>query len=167
MLKWLFSGNLFDIPTLLYIDMRSGQIIVFSLCLLFGQIYTGCELFDRHGFCDKYNSEELTLNDTIDFNYSELYCNSKYELRLSFDSLSDGRCPIGAWCIWEGTARINFIVQSSSASTHIFSLFTHNSLLNDTVIDGIGYELIDVLPYPELEKNYQEEDYILRLFISD
>lgn len=135
--------------------------------MLSGLLYSGCELFDQNSYCDKYNSEELTLNDTIEFKYDELYCNSKYEFRLSFDSLSDGRCPIGAWCVWEGTARINLIVQSSNNANQTFTLFTHSSFLNDTMVDGIRYELIDLLPYPEIDKSYQEEDYILRLFISD
>ncbi len=135
--------------------------------MLSGLLYSGCELFDRNSYCDKYDSEELTLNDTLELKYSELYCNSKYGFRLSFDSLSDGRCPIGVWCIWEGTARINLTVQSPGKDIHTFTLFTHSSFLNDTMVDGIRYELIDLLPYPEIDRNYQEEDYILRLFISD
>jgi hypothetical protein len=35
------------------------------------------------------------------------------------------------------------------------------------LINGIRYELIDVLPYPEVDQDYQLDDYTLQLIISD
>ena len=161
------QGNLFSTLSLLYTDMRSRTILALALFLLSGLLHPGCELIDRHQYCDPYDSGELTLNDTLELKYNQLYCNSKYEFRLSFDSLSDGRCPIGAWCIWEGTARVNLIVQPSGKAKQTFTLFTHKGFLNDTLLDGIRYEFIDLFPYPEIDRNYREEDYILRFLISD
>lgn len=39
--------------------------------------------------------------------------------------------------------------------------------LNDTVANDLRFELIDVLPYPEADKDYQLDDYILLMHISD
>ena len=147
--------------------MRLKTIIIPVLFLLTGLFITGCELFQGNRYCSDYGAEDLTLNETVDFKYSELYCNSKYELRLSFDSLSDGRCPIGAWCIWEGTARVKLHVQQSGKKTISFWLNTHSSLLTDTIVNGLRFELIDLLPYPEVDVDYSLDDYILQLKISD
>ena len=147
--------------------MRLKRFIIPVLFLLTGLFITGCELFQGNRYCSDYGAEDLTLNETVDFKYSELYCNSKYEFRLSFDSLSDGRCPIGAWCIWEGTARVKLHVQQSGKKTISFWLNTHSSLLTDTIVNDLRFELIDLLPYPEVDVDYSLDDYILQLKISD
>ena len=147
--------------------MRLKTIIIPVLFLLTGLFITGCELFQGNRYCSDYGAEDLTLNETVDFKYSELYCNSKYEFRLSFDSLSDSRCPIGALCIWEGTARVKLHVQQYGKNIVSFWLNTHNSLLNDTIVNGLHFEFIDLLPYPEVDVDYSLDDYILQLKISD
>jgi hypothetical protein len=147
--------------------MRLKTIIIPVTFLLTGLFVTGCELFQGNRYCSDYGAEDLTLNETVDFRYSELYCNSEYEFRLSFDSLSDGRCPIGAWCIWEGNARVMLHVQQPGENTITFWLNSHSSLLTDTIVNGLRFELIDLLPYPEVGKDYVLDDYILQLIISD
>jgi hypothetical protein len=147
--------------------MRLKRIIIPVLFLLTGLFITGCERFQGKRYCSDYGAEELTLNETVDFRYSELYCNSEYEFRLSFDSLSDGRCPTGALCIWEGTARVKLHVQQSGKNIISFWLNTHSSLLTDTIVNGLHYELIDLLPYPVVDMDYSLDDYILQLKISD
>jgi hypothetical protein len=147
--------------------MRQITIFALSIFLLAGLLISGCEDSGCNCFCSSYDAEELTLNDTIDLRYSELYCNPEYEIRLSFDSIHDSRCPIGAVCIWEGNARVKLHVQQSGKSHSTFWLNTHISYLTDTLINGIRYELIDLLPYPEEGKDYSLEDYTLQLLISD
>jgi hypothetical protein len=147
--------------------MEQKIIFTLSVFLLSGLLISGCEIFQHYSFCSDYDAEELRLNETVDLKYSELYCNSKYELRLSFDSILDSRCPIGATCIWEGNARVKLHVLQSGKSTSTFWLNTHISSLTDTLVNGIHYELIDLLPYPEAGKYYSLDDYTLQLLISD
>ena len=136
--------------------------IAFLLSLL---LYPGCE--NCGCYCSGYDVEELVMNADSDLNYTSIYCNPEYEISLSFDSLQDSRCPIGAMCIWEGNARIKLKIRQSGESEISFWLNTHDSFLSDTVVNGIRYELIDVLPYPELDKEYQLDDYLLQMRISD
>ena len=148
--------------------MRQNSIIGFSVILLLaGLLLPGCELFLRNDYCSNFDIEELPLNETLDMRYSELYCNAEYEIRLSFDSLQDSRCPIGATCIWEGNARVQFIFKQGQENPSRFWLNTHGNFPSDTTIDGIRFELLDVLPYPDVDKDYQLEDYILQIHISD
>ena len=147
--------------------MKQLSFIVFFIILLSAFLYSGCELFQRDCYCSNYAAEELTLNDTVELRYSELYCNSKYEFRLSFDSLSDGRCPIGMMCLWEGNARVKLIIQQPGKSISTFWLNTFDGFLTDTTVYSIRYELIDLLPYPDVDKDYSLDDFILHLKISD
>lgn len=146
--------------------MRQPGILILSIFLLSGLLSSGCEN-KCDCFCGSYDALELRLNDTIDLKYSELYCNPDYKLRLSFDSLTDSRCPIGAVCFWEGNASFQLIVKSESNETNSFKLNTNENFRSDTVVNGLHYELIDVLPYPHVDKDYQLDDYILQLVISD
>ena len=147
--------------------MKQKIIFALSVILLSGLLNSGCELSQGNSYCSNYGAEELTLNKIVDFKYSELYCNSEYEFRLSFDSLSDGRCPTGAACIWEGTARVKLHVQQYGKNIVSFWLNTHNSLLTDTIVNGLHFEFIDLLPYPEVDVDYSLDDFILQLKISD
>jgi hypothetical protein len=147
--------------------MRHKAISIITIFLLSGLLIAGCERQRCGCFCVAYDAEELKLNDTIDLKYSTLYCNSKNEIRLSYDSIYDSRCPIGAMCIWEGNGAVKLHLQQSGRDPVTFWLNTHPDFLNDTVISGIRYELIDLLPYPEVGKEYQQEDYTIQLRITD
>ena len=147
--------------------MRQLTIFALYVFLLSGLLISGCEDSSCNCYCSSYDAVELMLNDTVELKYNELYCNPEYEFRLSFDSISDSRCPIGAACIWEGNASIRLIVQAMGNDSNTFRLNSNGEFLTDTVINGLLYELIDLLPYPEVDKDYQLEDYTLQLLISD
>ena len=146
--------------------MRLITILALSILLISGLFISGCELFQGSRYCSDYGAEELTLNKVVDYKYSDLYCNSEYEFRLSLDSLNDSRCPIGAACVWEGNARVKLHVQQYGKNIVSFWLNTHNSLLTDTIVNGLHFEFIDLLPYPEVDVDYSLDDYILQLKIS-
>lgn len=147
--------------------MRQKAIIAFSTLLLAGLLLSACEVFHCNCYCSNYVAEELKLNETVDLRFSSLYCNGKNEFRLSFDSLMDSRCPIGAECIWEGNARIKLHLQQSGHDPVSFWLNTHNGFLTDTVVLDLRFELMDILPYPELGKDYQLDDYTVQMIITD
>ena len=135
--------------------MRQFILLALSILLLSGLLSSGCEDNLCNCYCDSYDALELRFNDTIDLKYSELYCNPDYEIRLSFDSLSDSRCPIGVVCFWEGNASFRLIVKSDSIESSSFKLNTNAKFLTDTLVNGFHYELIDMLPYPQVDKDYE------------
>ena len=145
--------------------MRQKVIVGVFVFLLTAILYSGCD--NCNCFCAAYDAEDLKLNDTIELSYRELYCNSEHEFRLSFDSLGDGRCPIGAYCIWEGNAHVDFIIKQEGRSEQIFTLNTFAGFLTDTTVNGIRFELIDMLPYPVVDKDYQLDDNILQILVSN
>ena len=145
--------------------MKQLTILILSIFIFCGMFFFGCE--NCNCFCAAYDAEELKLNDTLELRYRELYCNSEHDFRLSFDSLGDGRCPIGAYCIWEGNAHIDFIIKQEGRSEQTFTLNTIEGFLTDTTVNGIRFELIDLFPYPEVDKDYSLDDYVLQVYISD
>jgi hypothetical protein len=70
-------------------------------------------------------------------------------------------------CVWEGNAGITITLKSGQDRYSHFRLNTHDRFLTDTVVDGLRYDLINVLPYPEINKNYSPDEYELILYISD
>lgn len=137
-------------------------VLVLSILLL-----PGCELFQRNDYCSSFDIEELKPNETLEMRYSERYCNPEKEIILSFDSLQDSRCPIGAACIWEGNGRVQLILKHGGGKATRFWLNTHVNFRSDTVVNGLRFELLDMLPYPQVETDYQLDDYILQMHISD
>jgi hypothetical protein len=88
---------------------------------------------------------EVRLDETVE--------NSKFNLSLRVKNLDDSRCPNGIVCVWEGNASVEFQLATKKGK-YKFTLDTHNppNFKNDTVIEGIKYQLIDVLPYPDINE---------------
>ena len=126
--------------------------------------YEWCKIC--HCLCDAYESEVIFINDTLRLKYDKIYCNPEYEFLIGFDSIVDNRCPLGAVCVWEGNAGITITIKSKHKLDSYFRLNTHDRFLTDTVVDGLRYELIDLLPYPEINKDYSPDEYELLLYIS-
>jgi hypothetical protein len=146
--------------------MRLKRIILFSAVLVSGLLLYACELLQRETYCSIYASGELTLNDTNELKYGKVYCNPEHDILLSVDSIQDSRCPIGADCIWEGNGRV--YIDLRHGGTHSsFWLNTHVDFRKDTLIDGLNYELVDLLPYPDLSLDIQQKDARILLLITD
>ena len=141
--------------------------VIPSTFLMILVLLTTCENRNCDCLCSAYESEQVQINDTLRLKYNEIYCNPEYEFLIGFDSLADNRCPLGAVCIWEGNAGITITLKSRYHVYSSFRLNTHSRFLTDTLVDGLRFELIDVLPYPEINKDYSPEDYQLLLYISD
>ena len=142
----------------------AGILSSFLLILL---LLTACEKRGCDCLCSAYESEQVQVNDTLRLKYNEIYCNPEYEFLMGFDSLADNRCPLGAVCVWEGNAGVSITLRSKHRAYSSFRLNTHNRFLTDTLVDGLRFELIDVLPYPEINKDYNSGDYELLLYISN
>ena len=147
-------------------NMRHRRVILFSIVLVSGLLLNACELLQSDTWCSDYAAGGLRLNDTIELRYNKLYCNPEYDILLSVDSIQDSRCPIGADCIWEGNGRV-YINLHHGESRSSFWLNTHPNFLQDTLIDGLNYELTDLLPYPDLNLDIQLKDARILLLITD
>ena len=88
---------------------------------------------------------EIKLDETVD--------NPQYGLSLQVKNINDSRCPNGVMCFWEGNASVEFNLTTKSEKYN-FTLDTHYHpmFVNDTVIEGVKYQLINVLPYPDINK---------------
>jgi hypothetical protein len=93
----------------------------------------------------------LKIGKVTEIKLGETAENTQKGLSLRVDGINDSRCPKGAQCVWEGSAYVEFHL-TTEKEKYNFTLETHPYHQNDTVIEGIKYELIDVLPYPDLNK---------------
>ena len=109
--------------------------------------------------CDKGNSDsiddesfgnvDLKIGETIEIKSGETVCNSQYNLLLRVENVNDSRCPEGVECFWEGNASVEFRLTTKNGE-YSFTLDTHqgSAFKNDTIIEGLKYQLRNVLPYP-------------------
>jgi hypothetical protein len=117
----------------------------FSYCLVF---IAGIIFFIS---CKKNNPQKDKQSATL---YD---CTPKtIEPYICFDSLiQDSRCPIGAVCIWEGTAQIKISFREGTQIHPIkmeLRKFPFPGFTNDTTINGYRIIFTDLKPYPEVNK---------------
>ena len=95
----------------------------------------------------------LKIGEATEINLDKTVENSKFNLLLRVENINDSRCPIGGICVWEGNASVEFQLTTKKGK-YEFTLDTHNPPIfkNDTTIESIKYQLIDVLPYPNLNE---------------
>lgn len=140
--------------------IRFGMIWL-ALVLLTVCPFRGCE--DRNG--SDRDALALELNDTVQLSYGQWYSHQKPCLQVQFDSLlSDGRCPVGVECFWEGNAEAR--IRMVAGEHYSFTLNTHSSFRTDTILEGFRIQLIDLLPYPVYEVEVAPEDYSAVMVIS-
>ena len=104
-----------------------------------------------------YNAKEdddcidLKIGEETEIKLGETACNSQYDLSLRVENVNDSRCPVNplAICVWEGNASVQFHLTTKNGKYN-FTLDTYQgaAFKNDTIIEGIKYQLINVLPYP-------------------
>ncbi len=91
------------------------------------------------------------------------------QLKICFDSLlQDSRCPIGALCIWQGTAVVKFSFAINS-SQHDLTLSPKNSPLlypSDTSLMGYKIEFLSLQPYPQTGKEFVLSDYKAEVMVT-
>ena len=110
----------------------------------------------------KYNIKSEKENNEIILGIHDIYYDFETGIRLQGYMINESRCPKGATCIWAGyaSARFNLIVDGNTA--HTFDLATIDlspDLRRDTLKNGMTYNLIDITPYPDLNREYNIEDY--------
>ncbi len=93
----------------------------------------------------------------------EIYSNKNISIELL--NVSDGRCPEGLACFWEGNAAVDLRVKEGSQSVD-FTLNTYNMYLKDTIIFDYKIEMLSVLPYPVQNVITTVDDFEIELEIT-
>ncbi len=116
----------------------------------------------------RLENNSLPLDATISMKFGELYYNSEKDIRLKCTKLiSDSRCPIGAACVWEGNAKVKFELYHDCCTYPYFNLNTNSLFLTDTIINRLRFQLIDIQPKPEMNKDHKYADFTIQLLVSE
>ncbi len=109
----------------------------------------------------------LILNDTVDIFSGECLYDPLEQFYICMDSvLGDSRCPIGAYCFWEGNAEVRFKFEKLNEEPVLFNLNTHRGFTNDTIISNNKIALVGVSPYPSLERPTKKINYKARIIVT-
>jgi len=133
---------------------------MFIVLLFFSLLFQNCNT--------QNNIVEMKIvsKDTMVVYLKQNVLNEKYGFTIQLDSITeDSRCPEGAECIWAGNARAKFKLTVNN-SYHQFSLNTISAFRNDTVIGGIRYKLINISPYPSVNKIFKYNNYSAVVAVS-
>jgi hypothetical protein len=117
-----------------------------------------------------YKCEQLTTghNDTVTLGYRHVYYDTQKDFRLQIDSVNeDSRCPINAYCVWEGNVEVHLDLIYGGSSRTKFTLNLNPKFQTDTIINNIHFMLISVTPHPgELERVIEQKDYEIKILVS-
>lgn len=82
-------------------------------------------------------------------------------LTITFQNISDSRCPIGVVCIWAGEARADIII-----GTDTLTLVEPGHSANNTQPYKNYVLTFEVTPYPAANKMIEQKDYRLLLVVD-
>ena len=100
---------------------------------------------------------DLKIGEVTEFKIGEIACDAQHDLSLRIETINDRRCPVGLVCIDGGNVYVQFLLTTQSGE-HKFTLSDiHQHQQNpvfkrDTIIEGLKYQLADVLPYPNISE---------------
>jgi hypothetical protein len=80
--------------------------------------------------------------------------------------VSDGRCPKGVQCIWEGDAAVELRVAPASGDAQTITLHTNDRFERQAVVGGVTVRLEQLEPYPETDKPIAPDNYVVTLRAS-
>jgi hypothetical protein len=88
------------------------------------------------------------------------------DLEITFDDVSDSRCPQNAVCVWEGTAHVVLAVATSTTKPALLALDTHPDLPGSGRAFDYVIRLVKVDPFPILDVAQPRESYVVTLVVS-
>ena len=128
--------------------------------------YLGTEPLTQvlHNISEK--NDTLRIGKITEIELGRTVENAEYGISLRVKNIYESRCPIGVMCVWEGNASVELQL-TTPKGTYNFTLDTHYppNFKNDTVIEGIKYQLRNVLPYPVHGKEPPTK--IVRILVDD
>ncbi len=134
--------------------MESIHVILGIMILL----AAGCE--------DQYRL--VSLNRQIEVKWGREYVLDS-GLSFTIEDVNDSRCPKGARCFRTGEAMVRLRIKSfdteQTDTTEIIKLNRPGT--NARTYREYRFELIDVLPYPDMDKQHKKSDIKVLLKISN
>jgi len=88
------------------------------------------------------------------------------DLEITFDDVSDSRCPQDAVCVWAGSAHVVLKVKSSAGKPEQLALDTHPDLAGSGHVFDYVVRLVKVDPFPVLDVAQPRESYVVTLLVS-
>jgi hypothetical protein len=111
--------------------------------------------------CETDAPVEPKLGEEFTIGYGKSITLENGSVTVAFLAVTeDSRCPEGAVCFWEGNARVLL-----SVTKHEFGLNTTLSP-KDTTIGAYNVRLVRVDPYPKLNVERRQEEYIVTLVMD-
>jgi len=111
-----------------------------------------------------YSCEKIDIGEDMHIKIGEEY-RVKWNLSFRIDSINEYRCPIGVNCIWGGDVDLYFSINEGSHETDTL-LRLNDSERNPFETGNHIWEILDVSPYPELDKEIDIHDFIVVMKIS-
>ncbi len=108
---------------------------------------------------DSYSFDFRVENSFKVFNE---YTSTDQSFSFSILEVLDSRCPEGVTCFWQGEATVRIRLENSVADT--LELSTYDNV-KDT-LNNYSIELLDVSPYPNINKKVEQDDYRVTLLVS-
>ena len=153
----------YEIGQMLKVKIRKADINELTPCIT---------LYPSHNYENVFitefeNFNNLTFNDTIKLSCGECLYDPENHVYICLDSVkSDSRCPTGVYCFWEGNAEVRFKFEKLNEKPILFNLNTHSEFSADTIIDGYKFTLVGLSPYPSVEHQIAQKDYIAEIIVE-
>ena len=153
----------FKIGQMLKVKIRKSETDELKPCITLNPTFDYKNVF----ITDSEDFNNLIFNDTIDLSYRDCLTDAENQMYICLDSvLNDSRCPIGAYCFWEGNAEVRFKFEKYNSKPILFNLNTNMRFTTDTIIDGYKFTIIGLSPHPTLGYRTAQKDYKAELVVN-
>lgn len=134
------------------INFKTSNLIFLILIVL----QSGCTPIDHPQKFVNGSPFELKVGESVSINN---------RLSFSIDSLHDGRCPKGMFCLWAGDASLFFKLNQNSnqIDTMICLSFCDT---NPFQCAGYSFKVLDITPYPEIQKIIDPKDINIKMVVT-
>lgn len=132
-------------------------LLLFTVSILLSSC---AETEDCTGF--KLNQEfEIALNKTVR--------NCSENVSFTLLDIQDSRCPIAATCVWEGMIVLKgtFVINGASREIQLSNNPEVSSFPSQFSTSEYSIKLVDVVPFPNIDKVYDTKDQRAILIISE
>jgi hypothetical protein len=89
-----------------------------------------------------------------------------YRLSFSIDSLQDGRCPIGMFCLWPGDASLLFNLNQNSNQIDTMICLSYCNT-NPFQLAGYTFKVLDITPYPDIHIKIDPRGIKIKMVVTE
>jgi hypothetical protein len=80
--------------------------------------------------------------------------------------VEDSRCPDGAVCVWPGQVKALFNIRINEKQETFNLTLNSNETYSQKTFEGYSVRLVEVSPYPKLNKDINIDNYAATLIIN-